>query len=95
MQGFRTDTRLKHWIGIILSLAFAGKDRKMTDDKKQSPTSGSQIKSDSNNVHGRIHNSQNPNFDQKGTRNDISSVDQQEGNMDHGECGGNLKPENT
>ena len=66
----------------------------MTDDKKQS-TSGSQTTANSSDVHGRIHNSQNPAFEQNGTRNDISNVDQQEGNMDHGECGGNLKPERT
>jgi hypothetical protein len=70
------------------------KKKKMADEQKQPNNTGSQSNTDNGEVHGRIHNSQNPSFEQKGTRNDISSVDQQEGNMNNGECGGNLNPEN-
>lgn len=64
----------------------------MADEQKQTNTSQTQEKDNGGEVHGRIYNSQNPEFEQKGTRNDISSVDQQEGNMNNGECGGSLNP---
>ncbi|HET7896717.1 MAG TPA: hypothetical protein VFL47_03590 [Flavisolibacter sp.] len=40
-----------------------------------------------NKIHGRIYNTNNPEFEQIPARNDISSIDQQEGNMAHGEEG--------
>jgi hypothetical protein len=39
-------------------------------------------------VEGRTHNSQNPAIEQADSHEDISAVDQQEGNMSHGETGG-------
>jgi hypothetical protein len=62
----------------------------MADEKAQHTTQQPPENSNNNNVHGRIHNSQNPAFEQSGTRNDISSIDQQEGNMNNGECGRDL-----
>jgi hypothetical protein len=41
-------------------------------------------------IRGRVHNSQNPDFDSENASHDISSVDQQEGTMKHGESGGNF-----
>lgn len=52
--------------------------------------SGEEQQQDTGDIRGRIHNSQNPDLEQHGVSNDISSVDQQEGNMNHGESGGNL-----
>ena len=43
-------------------------------------------------VRGRTHNSQNSAFEGKDPE-DISAVDQQEGNMEHGETGGYREPE--
>lgn len=45
-----------------------------------------------NEVQGRTHNSQNPAFEKGEARNDISSVDQQEGAMNNGESGATLTP---
>lgn len=39
-------------------------------------------------VLGRTHNSQHPEAEKTGAQEDISAVDQQEGNMKHGETGG-------
>lgn len=38
-------------------------------------------------VHGRTHNSQNPDVDKSAASADINAVDQQEGTMNHGETG--------
>lgn len=38
-------------------------------------------------VHGRTFNSQNPEIDKSSAIADISAVDQQQGNMNHGETG--------
>lgn len=62
-------------------------------DEKEQHTTDQQAEKRNGDVFGHIHNSQNPAFEQAGTRNDISSVDQQEGNMNNGECGGNLNKE--
>jgi hypothetical protein len=37
---------------------------------------------------GRTHNSQHPDVENGGEQQDISAVDQQEGNLKHGETGG-------
>ena len=54
--------------------------------KEQQPDEGKE-----NNIHGRIYNSKNPEFEQIPARNDISGIDQQEGNMAHGEEGPDLE----
>ena len=41
-------------------------------------------------ISGRTHNSNNPAFEKEDASNDISSIDQQEGNMNNGESGGNF-----
>lgn len=43
------------------------------------------------NIHGRIENTENPKFENEDHSADISKVDQQEGTMNNGELGGNLK----
>ncbi|MDQ3278153.1 MAG: hypothetical protein M3Q06_07490 [Bacteroidota bacterium] len=58
------------------------------DKNQQSNETGQQQKGDD--IRGRIHNSQNPEFEQESAQNDISGIDQQEGNMHHGEQGANL-----
>lgn len=63
----------------------------MANDKAQN-TSAPQETDAGNEVHERIHNSQNPAFEGQGTRDDISNVDQQEGDMNNGETGANLTP---
>lgn len=63
----------------------------MANEKTQN-TPATQETAAGNEVHGRIHNSQNPAFEGQDSRNDISTVDQQEGNMNNGECGANLTP---
>jgi hypothetical protein len=65
----------------------------MANEQKQPNTNNPQTETGNRDVHGRLYNSQNPAFEHKGTRNDISNVDQQEGNMNNGECGGNLDTE--
>ncbi|RYZ58477.1 MAG: hypothetical protein EOO14_09675 [Chitinophagaceae bacterium] len=58
----------------------------MTSDRKNETSSGdATVQNDPH--HGRTHNSQNPEFEEHGTGRDISEIDQQEGNMDHGESG--------
>lgn len=51
-------------------------------DKEQAPANDP--------IHGRTHNSQNPEMEEQSSRQDISKVDQQEGNMNHGETGDRL-----
>lgn len=63
----------------------------MADEKEQN-SAGRNVENTGENVHGRLYNSQNPVLEQSGASNDISSVDRQEGNMNNGECGGNLTP---
>ena len=42
---------------------------------------------------GRTSGSQNPEIEKANAPIDISSIDRQEGNLHHGECGGGLKSE--
>jgi hypothetical protein len=63
----------------------------MADEKVQN-SGGREVENMSENRHGRLYNSQDAVFEQSGASNDISSVDRQEGNMNNGECGGNLTP---
>lgn len=46
-------------------------------------------------IGGRTHNSRNPAFSKEEESPDISSIDQQEGNMNNGESGGNFTKSNT
>ena len=80
------------WHNSFANICFT-KQIIMADEKAQH-TANQQNEKSHGDVYGRIHNSQNPAFEQDGTRHDISSVDQQEGNMNNGECGGNLGKEN-
>ena len=61
----------------------------MAEDKKQQ-TNNENKTPENEPSRGRIHNSQNPEFEEQGVGRDISEVDQQEGNMNHGETGDNL-----
>lgn len=61
--------------------------------EEENKNSGKQHQPAENVLQGRVHNSQNPEFEKAGSGNDISNIDQQEGNMQHGESGGNLNPE--
>lgn len=58
----------------------------MTDDKRNEANTGNNI-AHNEPIHGRTHNSQNPAFEEQGAGRDISEIDQQEGNMSHGESG--------
>lgn len=58
----------------------------MTEDTKKETKGGSNM-AQNEPVHGRTHNSQNPAFEEQGAGRDISEIDQQEGNMSHGESG--------
>lgn len=71
---------------------FLVKNKETMADEKMQNGSGREAENTSERVHGRLDNSQNPVFEQSGTSHDISSVDRQEGNMNNGECGGNLNP---
>lgn len=42
---------------------------------------------------GRTSGSQDPAIEQTGSRTDISAIDQQEGNLKHGECGAGMECE--
>jgi hypothetical protein len=66
----------------------------MADEQKQNERNEKPLGDSKEHIHGRIHNSQNPALEQNGAQSDISSVDQQEGNMNHGETGGNLNKGN-
>lgn len=59
----------------------------MTDDQTNKTTGSQPSEKTTDEVHGRINNTQNPAFEQVPSQNDISRVDQQEGNMNPGEAG--------
>lgn len=60
----------------------------MTTDTNNPPkNNGDKQPLENSEIQGRIHNSENPAFEQLDTHHDISRVDQQEGNMEHGEVG--------
>lgn len=61
------------------------------DNDKNEGSSLQQSRLSDNDGHGRTHNSQDPAVAPQEASNDISSVDQQEGTMNHGETGANLK----
>lgn len=62
----------------------AEQNKQQTGNREQAPANDP--------IHGRIHNSQNPEIEEQGSSRDISEVDQQEGNMQHGESGDRLTP---
>lgn len=59
----------------------------MTEKQKNKPQDNQHLPGTSGDIHGRLFNTHNPEFEQRPTRNDISHVDQQEGYMNNGECG--------
>ena len=59
----------------------------MLDHKETNKNHTTSIPPD-NELQGRTHNSQHPAGEQAGGQQDISEVDQQEGNLQHGETGG-------
>lgn len=61
----------------------------MTDGKEKKTIRNEQEQE--TDIRGRIHNSQNPELEHQGADRDISSVDQQEGDMNNGETGANLQ----
>jgi hypothetical protein len=61
----------------------------MAEDKKQQANEASRQPTEEH-IHGRIYNSQNPEWEQQDVQHDISGIDQQEGNMEHGEKGANF-----
>ncbi|HEV7331626.1 MAG TPA: hypothetical protein VGN63_11350 [Flavisolibacter sp.] len=61
----------------------------MAEDKKQQTNHENQAP-ENEAIRGRIHNSQNPEFEKQDVGRDISEVDQQEGNMNNGESGDKL-----
>lgn len=61
------------------------KDRKETENKNS--------KGDTENIHGRLDNTANPDYLKEEEIPDISQVDRQEGTMNNGELGGNFKEE--
>lgn len=69
------------------------KRQRMGNDKNEN-TSSQQRGGSGNNGQGRTYNSQDPAVEPQEARRDISGVDQQEGAMNHGETGANLRPEN-
>ena len=61
----------------------------MAADKKQQERDKEQVPGNDP-MHGRTHNSQNPEVEEQSSQRDISKVDQQEGNMHRGETGDRL-----
>lgn len=63
----------------------------MAEEQKQQNSNEKPLgESNLHHVHGRIFNTKNPEFEDLPARDDISHVDQQEGNMQHGEKGPDL-----
>ena len=65
-------------------------EKKNNHDNQQS---GSGPERTDENVEGRLYNSQNPEFRDKDSRDDISHVDEQEGTMNNGVIGANIPPD--
>lgn len=65
----------------------------MAEAQKQSNNEEQAGEKQENSIHGRIYNTDNPAFENLPSKNDISQLDQQEGNMQHGEEGPNLNKE--
>lgn len=61
----------------------------MAADKKQQTGNEGQVP-ENDPILGRIYNSQNPEMEEQDSGRDISEIDQQEGNMHHGESGDRL-----
>jgi len=66
-------------------------ENKNQSGQQQGDNSAGQLNDDR--IHGRLYNSRNPEFKDKDSIDDISHVDNQEGNMNHGEEGGNFNKE--
>jgi hypothetical protein len=62
----------------------------MAEAQKQSNNEKQAGENQKDSIHGRIYNTNNPAFENLPSKNDISQVDQQEGNMNHGEEGPEL-----
>ena len=63
----------------------------MAEDKKHQAGGTEQVP-ENDPMHGRTHNSQNPEIEEQGNKRDKSGVDHQVGNMNHGESGDRLTP---
>ena len=62
----------------------------MQQDKDRKENTSNETDSKEENVVGRIHGANNPALKNEDSGADISSVDQQEGQMNNGELGGGL-----
>ena len=63
----------------------------MEENKKDNNQSAPQ----DSNIEGRLYNSKNPEFKNEDSIDDISNVDQQEGNMNRGTTGGSSTTDNN
>jgi len=65
----------------------------MTDEKERDTNDQQNVKGESRQVGRRAETSGDPAIEQEGGAGVVSMADQQEGNMNNGECGGKLRGE--